>query len=62
MVGEHPDGFELRRGEHVGFVDGQDGGAAAFGVFAGDGVQGLRDEGGVVGAGYSAEGGDDACG
>ena len=59
MVGEHADGFELRRLEHVSFVDGEDGGASAFGLFVGDGVQRLGDEGGVVGAGHAAEGGDD---
>ena len=35
--------------EQVGLVDDQDGGAAAFGLLDGEGVDGLRDEGGVVG-------------
>ena len=41
MVGEHPDGFHLGVVEQVGLVDDQDGGAAAFGVFSGQGVGGL---------------------
>ena len=41
MVGEHPDRFQLVVVEQVGFVDDQDGGAAAFGLFAGEGVGGL---------------------
>ena len=41
--------FELVVVEQVGFVDDDDGGAAAFGVFGGERVDGLRDEGGVVG-------------
>ena len=45
--------------EQVRFVDDQDGGAAAFGVFGGEGVGGLGDEGGGVEAGDPAEGGDD---
>ena len=59
MVGEHPDGFQLVVCEQVRFVDDQDGGAAAFGVFGGEGVGGLGDEGGGVEAGDAAEGGDD---
>ena len=59
MVGEHADAFELGVVEQVGFVDDQDGGAAAFGVLGGEGVGGLGDEGGGVGAGWPAEGGDD---
>jgi hypothetical protein len=51
VVGEHADGFELVVVEQVGFVDDQDGGAAAFGGFGGEGVGGLGDEGGAVGAG-----------
>jgi hypothetical protein len=45
--------------EEVGFVDDEDRGAAAFGLFDGEGVEGLGDEGGVVDEGLSAEGGDD---
>jgi hypothetical protein len=45
--------------EEVGFVDDEDGGAAAFGLFGGEGVGGLGDEGGVVDQGLPAEGGDD---
>ena len=49
MVGEHADRLELGVVEQVGFVDHQDGGAAAFGLFDGERVDGLRDQGGVVG-------------
>ena len=59
LVGEHPDGFQLVVVEQVGLVEDQDGGAAAFGVFGGQRVAGLGDQGGVVG-GVAAEGGDDA--
>ena len=59
VVGEHADAFELGVVEQVGFVDDEDGGAAAFGGFGGEGVGGLWDEGGHVGAGQAAEGGDD---
>ena len=45
--------------EQVGFVDDEDGGAAAFGLFDREGVDGLRDEGGVVGQRSLPEGGDD---
>jgi hypothetical protein len=46
-------------GQEVGFVDDEDGDAAAFGVFDGEGVGGLRDQRGVVESGHPAEGGDD---
>ena len=36
VVGEHADGLELGVVEQVGFVDDQDGGAAAFGVLGGE--------------------------
>ena len=48
--------------EQVGFVDDEDGGAAAFVFLGGEQVGGLRDEGGLVEAGDAAEGGDDARG
>jgi hypothetical protein len=38
VVGEHADAFELGGVEEVGFVDDQDGDAAAFGVLGGEGV------------------------
>ena len=44
----------------VTLVDHQDGGTAPLGVFGGERVGGLRSQGGVVGQGLSAEGGDDA--
>ena len=59
VVGEHPDRFELVVVEQVRLVDHHDGGAAAFGVFDGQRVGGLRDQGGVVGQGLAAERGDD---
>jgi hypothetical protein len=59
VIGEHADRLELRVVEEVGFVDDQDGGAAAFGLLDGEGVDGLRDQGGVVGQGSLPEGGDD---
>jgi hypothetical protein len=59
VVGEHADGFELGVVEEVCFVDDQDGDAAAFGVFGGQGVGGLWDEGGVVDQGLPAQGQDD---
>ena len=59
MVTEHAHGFELGWGEHVGFVDGEDRDAAAFGVLVGDGLECLGHEGGVVRLGDSAEAGDD---
>ena len=46
--------------EQVGFLDDHDGGAAAFGLFGGERVGGLRGQGRVVGQGLPAEGGDDA--
>ena len=49
MVGEHADRLELGVVEQVGFVDDQDRGAAAFGLLDGERVDGLRDQGGVVG-------------
>jgi hypothetical protein len=45
--------------EQVGLVDDQDGGAAAFGLFDGQGVGGLGGEGGVVDEGLPAQGLDD---
>jgi hypothetical protein len=59
VVGEHADGFELGVVEQVGLVDDQDGDAAAFGVFGGQGVGGLRHEGGVVDQRVAAEREDD---
>ena len=57
MVGEHPDRLELLVVEQVGLVDHDDGGAAAFGVFGGQGVGGLRGQGGGVEARDLPEGG-----
>ncbi len=45
--------------EQVGFVEDEDGGAAAFDGFDREGVAGLGDEGGHVGLGQAAQGGDD---
>ena len=59
VVGEHADAFELVVVEQVGLVDDQDGGAAAFVVFGGEGVGGLGDRGWPCGCGEPAEGGDD---
>ena len=44
----------------MGFFDDDDGGAATFVAFGGQGVGGLGCQGGVVGQGLAAEGGDDA--
>ena len=59
MVGQHPDRLQLLVVEQVGFVDHEDGGAAAFGLLDRERVDGLRDEGGVVGQRSVPEGGDD---
>ena len=59
MVGEHADGFELVVFKQVGFVDDQDGGAAAFGLLGGEQAGGLGGEGGGAVGGPAAEGGDD---
>ena len=59
MVGQHADGFQLGVVEQVRLVDDHDRGAAAFGVFGGQGVGGLRDEGGGVEAGDLPERGHD---
>ena len=45
--------------QEVGFVDHEDGGAAAFGLLDRECVDGLGDEGGVVGQRPDAERGDD---
>ena len=42
MVREQADGLQLVMAEEVGFLHGQDGGAAALGVFGGERVGGLR--------------------
>ena len=47
------------RGKHVSFIDNYHWQSASFGDFAGQGVGGLGDEGGVVEVGYAAEGGHD---
>ena len=49
MVGQHPDGLELGVIEQVRLVEHEHGGAAAFDLFGGQGVGGLRDQGGVMG-------------
>jgi len=59
VVGEQAQGFQCVVGQEVGFVDEQDGGAGAFGVFGGEGVAGLGDQGRGVEAGVAAQGGDD---
>jgi hypothetical protein len=59
VVGEHPDRLELGVVEEVGLVDDQDRGAAAFGLFDGQCVGGLGDEGGVMDEGLPDEDGDD---
>src|SRR6478735_10618915 len=59
MIRHHPDRFQLLVVQQVRLVDHHDGGAAAFGVFGGEGVGGLRGEGGGVEAGDLAEGADD---
>ena len=59
VVGEHADGLQLGRFEHVRLVDRQDRDPAAFGVLAGEQVHGLGGEGGVVGFRDAAERGDD---
>ena len=58
-VGQHPDGFQLLVGEQVGFVEDQDGGAAAFFAFGGEGFAGLGGQPGAEVGGGLAEGGDD---
>jgi hypothetical protein len=45
--------------EQMRLVDDEHGGAAAFGLFDREGVDGLRDQGGVVGQRSLPEGGDD---
>ena len=59
MIRHHPDRFQLLVVQQVRFVDHDDGGAAAFGVFGGESVGGLRGEGGGVEAGDLAQGADD---
>ncbi|HZD15328.1 MAG TPA: hypothetical protein VE196_09430, partial [Pseudonocardiaceae bacterium] len=49
MVGQHADRFQLGVIEQVRFVQDQHGGPATFGLFGGQQVRGLRDQGGVVG-------------
>jgi hypothetical protein len=59
VVGEHAQAFELGVVEQVRLVDDEDGGAAAFGVFGGQGVGGLGNQGGVVEAWGAAQRGND---
>jgi hypothetical protein len=59
VIGEHADRLELGVVEQVGFVDDQDRCAAAFDLLDGQRVDGLRDQGGVVGQRALSEGGDD---
>jgi hypothetical protein len=59
VVGEHAHGFELVVLEEVGFVDDQDGGAAAFGLLGGEQAGGLGGQGGCAVGGPSAQGGGD---
>jgi hypothetical protein len=49
VVGQHADRLELGVIEQVCFVNDQQGGAAAFGLFGGQQVRGLGYQGGVVG-------------
>src|SRR4029077_19026365 len=59
VVGQHPDGLELVVGQQVGFVQDEDGGAAALVAFGGERAGGLGDQpGGQVGR-VRAECGDD---
>ena len=60
MVGEQSDGLRLVVAEQVCFLDDDDGGASALGVFGGQRVGGLRGQAGVGGKGLPAQGGDDA--
>ena len=60
MVGEEADGLQLVVAEEVRLLDDHDGGASALGVFGGQRVGGLWGQGGVMGQGLPAEGGDDA--
>jgi hypothetical protein len=53
------DGFELFVAQQVGFLDDQDGGAAAFVAFGGQDGGGLGGEPGAGPVGLAAEGGDD---
>jgi hypothetical protein len=59
VVGEHADRLELGVIEQVGFVDDHDRGAAAFDLLDGECVDGLWDQGGVMGQRSVSEGGDD---
>jgi len=59
VVGQHPDRLQLLMIEQMRLVDDEHGGAAAFGLVDREGVDGLRDEGGVVGQRSLPEGGDD---
>ena len=59
VVGEHADRLELGVVEQVGLVEDQDGGAAACVLFDRQRVDGLRDQGGVVGQRAVPEGGND---
>jgi hypothetical protein len=60
-VGQQPQLFELAGIEEVGFVEDQDGGAAAFVFLSGEQISGLWDQSGFVEAGGAAEGGDDVA-
>jgi hypothetical protein len=60
-VGEHAHRLELRGVEQVRLVDDEDDLAAPLGRFGGERVGGLRDQGGVVEAGWLAERGDDGA-
>src|SRR5919198_1507841 len=59
MVGQHPDGLQLFVAEQVRFVEDQDGGAASFVAFGGEGGGGLGDQpGGQVRRGGAERGHD----
>src|SRR5262249_971335 len=58
-VGQHAQGLELVGGQQVGFVEDQDGDTASFGVFGGEGLGGLWEQGAGVEAGRVAQAGGD---
>jgi hypothetical protein len=55
VVGEHADLLELLAGQQVGLVDDQHAGLGLLGLFGGEQLGGLGDQGGLVVAGLLAE-------
>jgi hypothetical protein len=55
MVGQEPQRFQPVIAEEVAFLDDQDGGASALGVFGGERAGGLRSQGGVMGQGLATK-------